>query len=116
MAFKIKQNDTLPTLPFRILQPDGLTGQNLTDVAEINMIVRTKGAASTAPPLFKKVCTILDQSIPANVGWGYFAWAASDTATAGNFEYEFEIEWDDGAIQTVPADSYLDLVIVDDIG
>ena len=41
---------------------------------------------------------------------------AVDTATNGNWEYEFEITWLDGNIQTVPSDSYLDLIIVDDIG
>jgi hypothetical protein len=116
MAFRMKQNDTLPFLPFEILQPDGITPQDLTDVASISMIVRTKGAQSTAPPLFKKPCQILDQSITANLGKGFYVWAAADTATAGNFEYEFEMIWDDGGIQTVPAESYLALNIVDDIG
>jgi hypothetical protein len=116
MAFKIKQNDTLPTLPFTILQPDGVTPQDLTNVTSISMVVRTKGAASTAPPLFKKPCTILLQSVPANKGKGTFTWVAADTATSGAFEYEFEIIWNDGGIQTVPADGYLDLTITDDIG
>lgn len=116
MAFKIKQNDTLPNLPFRILQPDGLTGQDLTDVESISMVVRTKGSNPASAPLFKKPCTILDQGIPINVGWGFYAWEAADTAAAGSFEYEFEIIWNDGAVQTVPADSYLDLTIFDDIG
>jgi hypothetical protein len=115
MAFKLKQNDTLPTLPFRILQPDGETPQDLTDATSITMVVRTKGAQSTAPPLFKKPCTKLTQT-GADIGRGYYAWVAADTATAGAFEYELEIIWTDGGIQTVPADGYLDLVIVDDIG
>lgn len=115
MAFKMKQNDTLPLLPFTILQPDGITPQNLTAVTSISMVVRTKGAAPTAPPLFKKPCTMLAQS-GGNIGKGYYDWDAADTATAGSFEYELEIAWNDGNIQTVPADSYLDLTIVDDIG
>ena len=116
MALKIKQNDTLPVLPFRILQPDGTTPQDLTGVQSISMVVRVKGSAPTAPPLFKKACVIMDQAIPANTGKGYYEWVAADTATAGTFEYELEMIWLDAHIQTVPADSYLDLSIIDDIG
>jgi len=116
MAFKVKQNDTLPNLPFKIFQPDGVTAQDLTDATSISIVVRPKNSAPTVPATFKKPCVILDQSVPANLGWGFYDWDPSDTATPGNFEYEFEIIWDDGAVQTVPADSYLDLVIVDDIG
>ena len=115
MAFKMKQNDTLPMLPFRILQPDGVTPQDLTLATSVSMVVRVKGSAPTAPPLFKKPCTMLAQS-GGNIGRGYYNWDPADTATAGAFEYELEIIWNDGEIQTVPADSYLDLVIVDDIG
>ena len=116
MAFKIKQNDTLPLLPFQILKPDGVTPQDLSAVEEINMVVRTKGSPSTALPLFKKPCQILDQSVPVNEGRGYYDWSADDTVTSGSFEYELEMTWEDGEIQTVPADGYLDLIIVDDIG
>jgi hypothetical protein len=116
MAFTIKQNDTLPNLPFKIFQPDGITAQNLSNVEEINIVVRTKGGTPASPVTFKKPCVILDQGVPANVGWGYYNFDPSDTATPGSYEYEFEIEWDDGNIQTVPVTGYLDLVIVDDIG
>lgn len=116
MAFRIKQNDTLPNLPFQIFKPDGTTPQDLTDATSVNIVVRTKGAAPNAAPAFKKPCTLLDQAVAENEGWGFYDWVAADTAVAGNFEYEFEIVWSDGEIQTVPVDSYLDLVIVDDIG
>lgn len=116
MAFTIKQHDTLPNLPFRIFKPDGITPQDLTDATSVSIVVRTKGAASGAAPTFKKSCTLLDQAVEENIGWGFYDWVEVDTAAAGEFDYEFEILWEDGNIQTVPAGSYLALVIVADIG
>ena len=115
MAFKIKQNDTLPVLPFTIFQPDGVTPQDLTEVTTINIVVRVKGGTNASPVIFKKPCVKETQS-GGTIGKGHFKFVAADTANPGNFEYEFELVWSDGDIQTVPVEGYLDLVIIDDIG
>lgn len=111
MAFRIKQGDTLPNLPFQIFEPDGVTPTNLTG-ATVNMVVRTKPGTNATPVLFKKPCTLTS----AALGQGVYDWDDGDTDVGGNFEYEFEITWPDTNVQTVPVDTYLDLVIVDDIG
>jgi hypothetical protein len=111
MAFSIKQGDTVPNIPFQVFQPDGVTPANLTG-ATVRIVVRTKGGNNATPVLFKKPCVLTS----AATGVGYYDWETGDTSAAGAFEYEFEITYGDGEIQTVPVDSYLDLVIVDDIG
>lgn len=107
MAFTIKQNDLRPNLPFQLFQADGVTPLNLTAATSVSLAVRSKGGAVK----FKKACTLVT---PAS-GLGYYDWADDDTDTAGQFEYEFEILWNDGSPQTVPVDKYLELTIVDDI-
>lgn len=111
MAFRIKQGDTLPNIPFQIFKPDGVTPEDLTG-ADVSIVVRTKGGTNATPVLFKKPCDITD----ALLAKGVYDWDAGDTAVAGNYEYEFEITWADGNIQTVPVETYLELLIIDDIG
>lgn len=108
MAFVIKQNDTLPRLPFQIFQPDGITPLDLTNATTIYICVRNR---VTPDVNFKQRAVIADRTR----GIGYYAWTAEDTEFPGEYQYEFEIVWADLNVQTVPVDGYLDLVIVDDI-
>lgn len=107
MAFRIKQNDTLPYLSFQIFEPDGSTPLDVTNAREINLCVRHRGGEV----ILKNPCVVVN----AEQGLCQYIWSAADTRTAGVFQYEFEITWGDGNIQTVPVDSYLELIIVDDI-
>jgi len=113
MAFFIKQGDTLPNLPFTILEPDGVTPVDLTD-AVVSMVVRVEGSGPSAIPYFKKPCVLFNQV--TSTGQGIYDWDEGDTDSSGTYEYEFEIVFGDGNIQTVPANTYLQLIIVDDIG
>lgn len=109
MAFKIKQGDTRPNLPFQIFQPDQVTPLDLSAVDTISIVVRPKSGGVMT---FKKECTITDVAL----GKGIYDWETGDTATVGDFQYELEILWVNGDVQTVPVDGYFDLVVVDDIG
>lgn len=109
MAFIMKRGDLRPNLPFQIFQADGETPLDLTTVESISLAMRHKAGD---PPLdFKKECVIAD----AENGLGYYEWVDGDTDTAGEYEYEFEIIWSDGDPQTVPVDSYFELVIIQDV-
>jgi hypothetical protein len=109
VAFKMKQGDTRPNLPFQMFQPDKVTPLSLAAATSVSIAVRPKNDVTMT---FKKACVITD----VDLGTGYYDWDVGDTAIAGNFQYEFEIVWNNGDIQTVPVDGYFDLVIVDDIG
>ena len=112
MAFTIKQNDTLPNLAFQLFQPDRVTPLDLAAVSVINLVVRASGGTDATVPLFKKPCAIISPSL----GTGVYDWDPGDTAISGSYEYEFEITWANGDIQTIPQDGYYSLLIVDDIG
>lgn len=112
MAFTIKRNDLRPYLPFQFFQADGVTPLNVTSATAINFVCRVKGSTVDDPPKFKKLVTMTD----AAQGLGEYRWSGTDTDTAGDFEYEFEITWPGPEPQTIPADSYFALVIVDDVG
>jgi hypothetical protein len=104
----MKQGDLRPNLPFQLFQADGVTPLDVSTATSVSIVVRAKGGALK----FKAECDLTD----AAEGEGIYDWVEGDTDTAGAFEYEFEILWNDGSPQTVPVDKYLDLTIVDDIG
>lgn len=82
---------------------------DLTDATEVNFLMRLHG--STDPPAIRSPMTITD----AVNGTVQYAWQAGDTDTAGDYDVEFEITWNDGGVETVPNDSYLTVRIVDDL-
>lgn len=105
----MKQGDTLPNLPFQLFEPDKVTPLNVSAASVINLVVRQRNAVN---PIFKKPVTMTD---PAT-GVGHYDWQAGDTDVTGTFDYEFEITWNTGDIQSIPADTYFQLNIVDDLG
>lgn len=112
MPFLIKQNDTLPWLQFQFREADNVTPLDLTLADTVYIVVRPTGQDPDDPPTFKKPC-VVDNAL---TGTGHFVWTQADTATVGQYDYEFEITWDSGGIQTIPVDGYLDLRVIDDIG
>jgi hypothetical protein len=106
--FVIKQNDTTPSLT-AILTPAGEPEEFLVGAEEVFLIVREKG--SLAGPKFKSLCTIDD----AATGAVSYDWEASDTDTAGEFQFEFEVVWPSG-VETIPREGYKTLLVEDDLG
>lgn len=112
MAFYIKRNDRRPSLTAQFFQADGVTPLDLSSAASVSMVVRPTGAGIDDAPKFKSSCTVVNSA----TGQISYTWNSGDTDTAGTFDYEFEITWASGITQTIPADTYFTLVVVDDIG
>ena len=112
MAFTIKQNDLRPYLPVKFYEPDAITPMDLSGATSVSMVVRSKSALVTDPPKIKRAMT----AVNALIGEFEFRWVSGDTDTVGEFNYEFEIMWPLTKPQTIPADSYLTLIVVDDLG
>jgi hypothetical protein len=113
MAFTIKQNDTRPAWSVPIKENYGESSEaalDLTEAASVKFLMRQKN--DTGAPKVDAAATIED----AEAGVVSYTWEAGDTDTAGNFDAEVEITWDDGGVETVPNDSYWDITILDDLG
>ena len=112
MAFAIKRNDRRPYLEAQFFQPDGVTPLNITAALGIQMVMRLKGTKINDAPKIKAPCLVIN----ALEGKVQYRWEDGDTDTPGMFEYEFEIEWVGGELQTLPQNGYFLLQILDDVG
>lgn len=115
-VFKIGQHDLRPYLPFTLYESDGTTPLVLPPDATVDIVVaakQTPEASVATAAKFRKECVMLD----LDTGEGEYRWETGDTATAGSFSYQFKIMWPGTTTepQTVPIDSYLDLLILDDL-
>lgn len=100
----IKRNDTLPILTATLEDQAGPI--DLTDALQVRVLLKTDAVLITG------VCTIAD----APAGEITYTWdAVDDTATAGTYQGEFEITWPDG-VETIPNDTYFELLIIEDLG
>jgi hypothetical protein len=76
--------------------------------ATVRFHMRPIGSASTT---VDAAASIYDY----DAGQVSYAWSASDTATAGLYEAEFEVTNTDGTIETFPNNSYISIEVTDDI-
>jgi len=115
-VFKIVQHDLRPYLPFTLYEADGVSPLVLPEDATVEIVVAAKQAATAeiaTAAKFRKPCVMLDLA----AGEGEYRWSSGDTANSGSFSYQFKILWPGTTTepQTVPVDSYLDLLILDDL-
>jgi hypothetical protein len=95
--FDIKQHDLEPPLIVTCL--DGGAAVDLTTAVSARLLLRNL----TAGLKVNAFCTILDQSVPANLGKVKYIWQGTDTDTVGVFNGEIEIIWPGNRPQTFPA-------------
>lgn len=104
------QNDTGPPLERQLLNGDG-TPIDLTAATSVTITVaHGKGMHyySPYPPIVDRAaCVIFD----AVNGWVRRNWVAGDLTPPGDYHFIFEINWNDGTRQTVPAHTYETLFI-----
>ena len=112
--FLVKQNDTRPRI--RMYLKQGASGAvsaiDLTDATAVvfnmrlatnpNTVVVSRGAAEILTP--------------ATAGGVQYTFDASDTATVGQYQAEFEVTFSDGGVLTVPnGEDWIYITIGDDI-
>jgi hypothetical protein len=124
MAFRIKRNDLARSIKHQLfyVAEDGAVQADVdaahavlaTKLAaagtRVSMILKTKGALDTAPAKVNAAAVVVD----ANSRTVRYDWQVGDTNTSGTYEGEWEVIGADGRPETVPADSYFDVVIYDD--
>ena len=101
MAFRIKQNDTSPSLEAT------LSDANLIPVDLTSATVMLHMKAVGGGIVLDEQMTITD----AGNGLVQYDWQVGDTATVGTYYVEFEATYSDGSVETFPNTGSLPLVI-----
>lgn len=101
--FKIKQGDTSPSIKFELIPADvDLTGAS----------VRFQMENAARQTVIDAVATIEQATAPPIVS---YAWQAGDTATIGNCNAEFRVQYGDGSIETFPNCGFIVVSVCRDI-
>lgn len=108
--YSLKQNDTYPVLT--AILSDQLGAVDLTTADSVKLIMKM----ASPPTTVIGTCVIATPQTGGNVGKVTYDWQASDTATVGEYQAEFEVTWNVGDVETFPNDSYKTIEIVDDLG
>lgn len=106
MAFFIKQNDTSPAIRTTLYDGNNLP-QDITGNNGVRFHMRAVGGAV----VIDEAATVVD----AGGGVVGYTFDASETATVGLYEAEFEVTYADNSVETFPNVGYIDITIVDDI-
>ena len=101
MAFRIKQNDTSPSLEAT------LSDANLVPVDLAGATVMLHMKAIGGDVVLDEQMTVTD----AEGGVVQYDWQAGDTATVGTYYVEFEVTYSDASVETFPNTGSLPLVI-----
>jgi len=109
MIFYIKEGDRLPAMTGTVRDVNGAT-QDLTNATSTTLKMRKKG--TTALLSLAGVASILTPSTDGRVS---FAWGSGDTATAGEYEAEFETFFSDGTNLSTPTIGFIGVIITPDI-
>jgi hypothetical protein len=103
----MKSGDLEPSYIATLFNADGSV-IDLTNATSVSLVVKaTVGTFS-----FKAAAVFLNRA----AGQVKYVWATGDTGTVGIHNHEFEIIWPTGRPQTVPNDSYVPFVVVQDLG
>lgn len=117
----VKRHDTFPGLTILVEQENepAKTWEpipNIRTATSITLILKSQDGKT----LIEGLCTVLSESV-ANPATGNqatelgYVWAGGDTAVAGTYNAEIEINWGGGKIQSIPNEGYRQVVIAEDL-
>ncbi len=106
MTFAIKQNDTSPIIAATLKDADG-TAIDLSG-ATVRFHMRKIGKSAVSVDAAASVTN-------ASQGKIQYAWSATDTATIGTYQGEFEVTYTDNKVETFPNSGYIAIEVTDDL-
>jgi len=106
-TFKIKRNDTKPYLAVTFKDSVG-SAIDLTNASGISFNMTSDNNVYTS--VLSGNCVVTGSTS----GQTEYRWAAGDTNRSGTYLGEFEITYDDGTVETFPADHSLKVKIYED--
>lgn len=114
MAFTIKRGDTKPALRVQI-EDENNKPINLSNVSKVRFIADTDTDTETSPVIDKNDSDPPLEIIDAEKGIVQYNWKEGDTDEAEGLLTEFEIEYNDGTVETFPNSGYILINIQPDI-
>lgn len=105
--FKIKQNDTSPTIQATLKDAAGV----VVPVTGATIVFNMRPRGSTDPTISRGAGTVVDGA----GGVVAYPWQDGDTAITGTYDAEFEVTYSGGGIETFPNDGWIGVKITDDI-
>jgi len=105
-AFKIKRNDTAPSLNVGLADDDGVVNLEGTVIVMFHMKDDASGDV-----LVDGTAVV----VSGTLGTVRYDWLAVDTALAGCFPAEFEVTFENGRVETFPNDDNLTIIITEDL-
>lgn len=110
-SIQFKRGDTAPKLRATLFADDaGTTPLNLTTATAVQFIMATAPAQPGTPKV--NAAAVI---VGAAAGRVDYTWQGTDTDTAGTYQAEFQVTWNDGTKQTFPRQGYLMIVITEDL-
>ena len=106
-TFFIKRNDDQPTLDVALRDDKNRP----VDVTGASVVFHMRNTADDTTKISGASVTVL----AASKGEVRYSWTTVNTNTAGNFEAEFQVTFSDGGVQTFPNDTYIDVIITEDV-
>jgi len=106
MTFYVKQNDTTPSLRAALKNGDN----DAIDLTNATCRFHMRKIGSTTVSVDEAA-----QIVTEATGIVQYNWTASDTATVGSYQGEFEVTYPDNTIETFPNNGYIRVEITDDI-
>lgn len=104
----IKQGDLRPSISATLTDSTG-AAIDLTSATSVKFIMKSPTSSSA------KISTagVIETAASGIVS---YTWNGTDTDTVGTYNAEFEVDWGSGVYQTFPADGYLEVEVVADLG
>lgn len=106
-TFYLKQNDTAPSMEAVLTDSKG-KARVLTNAAAVKFHMSSEKGVNVVS---NGACSIV------NPGRGIvaYAWQPGDTATAGIYNAEFEVQYTNGTVETFPNSSFIKVIIKEEL-
>lgn len=102
-TFYIKQNDTAPALEAVLTDSQG-RARSLAQASTVKFHMSTETGNNV-------ISGATGTIVNADKGIVLYTWQSGDTSDDGSYKAEFEVEYNDGKIETFPNSSYIKVII-----
>lgn len=106
-SFYIKQNDTAPSIEVVLTDANGRY-KSMANASAVRFNMSTESGTSI-------VAGGVGTLVNAAKGIVAYPWQTGDTAIAGTHNAEFEIEYINGQIETFPNNSYIKVIVKEEL-